>query len=86
MGILAWIVFGLLAGWVAKLIMPGSDPQGCIITMVIGVLGAVIGGFIGSALGFGAVTGFNLKSFLIAVVGAVLLLALYHLIRGRRRV
>lgn len=84
MGILAWIVFGLLAGWVAKLLVPGSDPQGCIITMVIGVLGAVIGGFIGSWLGFGAVTGFNLKSFLIAVVGAVLLLALYHLLRKRR--
>ena len=84
MGIIAWIVFGLLAGWVAKLLMPGRDPQGCIITMVIGVLGAVIGGFIGSWLGFGAVTGFNLKSFLIAVVGSVLLLALYHLLRGRR--
>jgi len=84
MGILAWIVFGLLAGWVAKMLVPGRDPQGCIITMVIGVLGAVIGGFIGSWLGFGAVTGFNLKSFLIAVVGAVLLLALYHLLRGRR--
>ncbi|HEV8237975.1 MAG TPA: GlsB/YeaQ/YmgE family stress response membrane protein [Thermoanaerobaculia bacterium] len=84
MGILAWIVFGLLAGWVAKLLVPGTDPQGCIITMVIGVLGAVIGGFIGSWLGFGAVTGFNLKSFLIAVVGAVLLLALYHLVRRRR--
>jgi len=84
MGIIAWIVFGLLAGWVAKLLVPGSDPQGCIITMVIGVLGAVIGGFIGSWLGFGAVTGFNLKSFLIAVIGAVLLLALYHLLRRRR--
>ncbi|HXT21883.1 MAG TPA: GlsB/YeaQ/YmgE family stress response membrane protein [Thermoanaerobaculia bacterium] len=84
MGIIAWIVFGLLAGWVAKMLVPGRDPQGCIITMVIGVLGAVIGGFIGSWLGFGAVTGFNLKSFLIAVVGSVLLLALYHLIRGRR--
>ena len=84
MGIIAWIVFGLLAGWVAKMLVPGSDPQGCIITMVIGVLGAVIGGFIGSWLGFGAVTGFNLKSFLIAVVGSVLLLAVYHLLRRRR--
>jgi len=84
MGIIAWIVFGLLAGWVAKMLVPGRDPQGCIITMVIGVLGAVIGGFIGSWLGFGAVTGFNLKSFLIAVIGAVLLLALYHLLRRRR--
>ena len=86
MGIIAWIVFGLLAGWVAKLLMPGSDPGGCIITMVIGVLGAVIGGFIGSYLGFGSVTGFDLRSFLIAVVGAVLLLALHRLITRRRRV
>ena len=84
MGIIAWIVFGLLAGWVAKMLVPGRDPQGCIITMVIGVLGAVIGGFIGSWLGFGAVTGFNLKSFLIAVVGSILLLALYQLVRRRR--
>jgi len=85
MGILAWIVFGLLAGWVAKILTPGADPQGCIITMVIGVLGAVIGGFIGSYLGFGSVTGFDLRSFLIAVAGAVLLLLLWRLISGRGR-
>ncbi len=84
MGIIAWIVFGLLAGWVAKVLMPGRDPGGCVVTMLIGVAGAVIGGFIGNALGFGPVTGFDLRSFLLAVGGAVLLLLLYRAIAGRR--
>jgi uncharacterized membrane protein YeaQ/YmgE (transglycosylase-associated protein family) len=84
MGIIAWIVFGLLAGWVAKMVTPGTDPGGCIVTMLIGVAGAVIGGFIGQALGFGSISGFDLRSFLIAVGGAVLLLFLYRLVAGRR--
>jgi len=84
MGIIAWIVFGLLAGWVAKMLTPGTDPGGCIVTMLIGVAGAVIGGFIGQALGFGSISGFDLRSFLIAVGGAVLLLFLYRLFTGRR--
>jgi uncharacterized membrane protein YeaQ/YmgE (transglycosylase-associated protein family) len=86
MGIIAWIVFGLLAGWIAKLLTPGSDPGGCIITMFIGVAGAVLGGWIGTMFGFGSVTGFDLRSFLIAVGGAVLLLLLYRMIAGRRTV
>ena len=85
MGILAWIVFGLLAGWVAKLLTPGSDPKGCIITVVLGVLGAVLGGFLGSLLGFGNITGFDLRSFLLAVGGAILLLLLWRVLSGRRR-
>jgi len=85
MGIIAWIIFGLLAGWVAKAIMPGDDPGGCIITMVIGVVGAIIGGFLGSKLlGTGPITGFNLKSFLLAVVGSIILLLIYRLVAGRR--
>ena len=84
MGIIAWIVFGLLAGWVAKLLTPGTDPGGCIVTMLIGVAGAVLGGFIGQALGFGSITGFDLRSFLLAVGGAILLLLLYRLVAGRR--
>ena len=80
MGILTWIVFGLLAGVVAKLIMPGKDPGGWIITILIGIAGAVLGGFIGSYLGFGGVDGFNLKSFGIAVGGALLLLFGYRVI------
>lgn len=81
MGILTWIVFGLLAGVVAKVLMPGKDPGGWIITILIGIAGAVLGGFIGQYLGFGGVTGFNLKSFGIAVGGAVLLLLVYRMIK-----
>ena len=84
MGIISWIVFGLLAGWVAKLLMPGKDPGGCILTMVIGVIGAALGGYIGTLLGFGSIEGFDLKSFLLAVGGSILLLLLYRLIAGRR--
>ena len=86
MGILAWIVFGLIAGVIAKFIMPGKDPGGFIVTILLGIAGALIGGFIGSALGFGGVDGFNLGSFLIAVLGAILLLVIYRAMSGRRRV
>ncbi len=82
MGILAWIVFGLLAGVVAKFIMPGKDPGGFIITILIGIAGAVIGGFIGTLIGFGGVSGFDLRSFIIAVVGALLLLFIYRQVRS----
>ena len=81
MGILAWIVFGLIAGIIAKLIMPGKDPGGFIITIVLGILGAVVGGFIGNALGFGGVDGFDFRSFVIAVLGAIVLLAIYRMAR-----
>jgi uncharacterized membrane protein YeaQ/YmgE (transglycosylase-associated protein family) len=84
-GILSWILFGLLAGAIAKLIMPGKDPGGCIGTVIIGILGAVIGGFVGSALfDFGTVTGFNFRSFGIAILGAIILLSLYRLLLERR--
>ncbi len=86
MGIIAWIVFGLLAGWVAKLLMPGKDPGGCIVTMLIGVAGAILGGFIGTALGWGGIEGFDLRSFLLAVGGSILLLALYRMFTRRRPV
>lgn len=78
MGILAWIVFGLIAGALAKLVMPGKDPGGFIVTMLIGIAGAVVGGFIGTAIGFGSVTGFDFRSFIIAIVGALILLWLYR--------
>ncbi|MCK0751847.1 MULTISPECIES: GlsB/YeaQ/YmgE family stress response membrane protein [Chromohalobacter] len=81
MGIIAWIVFGLLAGIVAKLIMPGRDPGGLIITMIIGILGAIVGGWVGTALGFGTVDGFNFGSFVIAVLGAIILLGLYRIVK-----
>jgi uncharacterized membrane protein YeaQ/YmgE (transglycosylase-associated protein family) len=85
MGILTWIVFGLIAGAIAKLIMPGNDPGGFIVTMLLGVAGALVGGFIGSALGFGGVDGFNFGSFLIAVLGAILLLVIYRSFAGKKR-
>lgn len=81
MGILAWIVFGLIAGALAKWIMPGEDPGGCVLTMVIGIAGALIGGFIGTRLGFGGIDGFDFRSMLIAVLGSILLLWIYRLTR-----
>lgn len=81
MGILAWIVFGLIAGAIAKFLMPGNDPGGFIITILIGIAGAVVGGFIGSFLGLGGIDGFNLGSFAIAVLGALLLLFIYRKMR-----
>ena len=88
MGIIAWIVFGLIAGAIAQVIMPGNDPggggfMGWLITMVIGIVGAIVGGFVGAALGFGGVSGFNLGSFLIAVLGALIVLAIWRAVAGR---
>lgn len=81
MGIISWIVLGLIVGAVAKWIMPGKDPGGIFVTILIGIAGAFIGGFIGSLLGLGSVTGFNLGSLLLAIVGALLLLYGYRLTR-----
>lgn len=86
MGILSWILLGLVAGALAKAIRPGRDPQGCIVTMIIGVIGAVLGGFIATRLlGWGDVNGFNLYSILVATGGAVLALIIYAAATGRRR-
>ena len=84
MGLLSWIVFGLIAGAVAKFLMPGRDPGGCIITIIIGVIGAVLGGYLATLLGFGGISGFDLRSFCIAVVGSILLLLIWRMLRGRR--
>ena len=81
MGILSWIVMGLIVGVLAKFIMPGKDPGGIIITILIGIAGAFLGGFIGSYLGLGTVTGFNVGSFLLAIGGAIVLLILYRVIK-----
>ena len=82
MGILSWIVLGLLVGALAKWIMPGDDPGGFIVTTLIGIAGAVVGGAIASALGLGSFTGFNLGSLVIATLGALLLLFGYRRIRA----
>jgi len=81
MGIFSWIILGLIVGILAKFIMPGKDPGGIFITIVLGIAGAFVGGFIGSALGFGSVSGFDLRSLLLAVGGAFLLLVIYRVIK-----
>ena len=81
MGILSWIVMGLIVGVLAKFIMPGSDPGGFIITVALGIGGAFVGGYIGSLLGIGAVSGFNVPSIFIATLGAIVLLALYRALK-----
>jgi uncharacterized membrane protein YeaQ/YmgE (transglycosylase-associated protein family) len=81
MGILSWILIGLLVGVLAKWIMPGNDPGGIIVTILLGIAGAFVGGAIASALGLGSFSGFNIGSVLIAVLGALLLLFLYRKLR-----
>ena len=82
MGIIAWIVFGLIAGIIAKFIMPGRDGGGFILTCVLGVIGAVVGGWLATMFGVGgSVSGFKLHSFLVAVVGAIVVLAIFRLLR-----
>ena len=83
MGILLWIVFGLVTGVLAKAIMPGRDPGGIIVTVLLGIVGAVVGGFLGTALGFGTVTGFDIRSLAVAVCGALVLLLGYRLLTNR---
>lgn len=81
MGLLSWIILGLLAGILAKWLMPGRDGGGLIMTILLGIAGAFVGGWIGTRLGFGSVTGFNLGSLFTAVVGALALLFLLRLLR-----
>ena len=81
-GWLAWIVIGLLAGAIAKAITPGRDPSGCIVTILLGIAGAVVAGFLGQKLGwYGPGQG---AGFLAAIVGAVLILLVYRMVAGRR--
>jgi uncharacterized membrane protein YeaQ/YmgE (transglycosylase-associated protein family) len=78
MGLLSWIFLGLVVGALAKWIMPGKDPGGILITILIGVAGALIGGFLSSWIGLGTVTGFNFGSLVIAIIGSLLLLGAYR--------
>lgn len=80
MGILMWIVFGLIAGIIAKWVMPGRDPGGIIVTILLGIAGAVVGGYVATTFGYGSMTGFDFRSLLIAIGGAMLLLVGYRLI------
>jgi uncharacterized membrane protein YeaQ/YmgE (transglycosylase-associated protein family) len=84
MGALSWIILGLIAGALAKAIRPGRDPQGCMMTMFIGIMGAVIGGWIATLLGWGRVNGINLYSLLVATVGAIIFLAIWAAIMRKK--
>ena len=82
MGILAWILFGLVVGIIAKLLMPGRDPGGFIVTILLGIAGALLGGFIGRAMGFyGTNEG---AGWIVSILGAIILLALYRMMVRRR--
>ncbi len=82
MGIFSWIVFGLIAGALAKFLMPGRDPGGIFVTILVGIGGAVLGGFVSTQIGLGTVTGFDLRSIGIAIGGAFVLLLGYRLLFG----
>jgi uncharacterized membrane protein YeaQ/YmgE (transglycosylase-associated protein family) len=85
MGILGWIVLGLLAGAIAKAILPGDDPGGIIVTMLIGIAGAILGGLIASALDIGDLDEFfDIGTWLIAIAGSILLLLIYRMLVGNR--
>jgi len=82
MGILSWIILGLLAGSIAKWIMPGRDPGGFIITTILGIIGAIVGGWVGSLVGIGGpVTSFTLGSLVTAIIGALIILAIYRALK-----
>ncbi|EOG5480259.1 GlsB/YeaQ/YmgE family stress response membrane protein [Enterobacter hormaechei] len=82
MGILSWIIFGLIAGILAKWIMPGKDGGGFIVTIILGIVGAVVGGWISTLFGFGRVDGFNFGIFVVAVIGALVVLFIYRKIKS----
>jgi uncharacterized membrane protein YeaQ/YmgE (transglycosylase-associated protein family) len=84
MGILTWIIFGLVAGALAKWLMPGDDPGGIIVTILLGVVGAFVGGYVGTLLKLGSVNEFDFRSLLLAVGGALLVLVAYRMLKGRR--
>jgi uncharacterized membrane protein YeaQ/YmgE (transglycosylase-associated protein family) len=84
MGILSWIIVGLIAGALAKWVMPGKDPGGILVTMLIGVVGAIVGGFVvGLFVGGDTITGINITTIVVATLGAILLLVVYRLVTNR---
>ena len=83
MGIFSWIILGLVVGVIAKLLMPGNDPGGFVVTILLGIAGALLGGFVGTYFGAGDVTGFNMMSLVLAIGGALVLLGLYRLVVRR---
>ncbi len=84
MGLFSWILMGLLAGLFARFLLPGRDPMGCIVTTLVGIAGAVLGGFLATLLGFGGFAGFDVRSLLVATAGAILLLLILRIFRGSK--
>jgi uncharacterized membrane protein YeaQ/YmgE (transglycosylase-associated protein family) len=83
MGVIAWVVMGLIAGFIASKLYKGSG-QGVVLDIVLGIVGAVVGGSLVTALGGTGITGFNLWSIIVAVIGAIIVLAIYHAVMDRR--
>ena len=81
MGIILWIIFGGLVGWIASLIMGTDAKQGIVLNIIVGVIGAIVGGWLMSFFGKVGVTGFNFYSFLVAIIGAVVLIAIVKMLR-----
>ena len=79
MGIIAWIVFGLIAGFLARFLMPGKAPGGILATIGLGIIGALVGGYLGTLLGFGDISGFDLRSMALAIGGGIVVLLVYGL-------
>lgn len=84
MGIISWIFLGLIAGALAKFIMPGKDPSGCMVTAVIGIVGGMIGGYLGTFIGLGKIESFDLGGIFIATMGAIVLLIIYRLVMKKK--
>ena len=86
MGIIGWILLGIVGGVIAKALLPGNDPGGLIVTIIIGIVGALLGGFIARALGFGDPIDefFDVSTWLAAIIGSMLLLIIYRAVTGRR--
>jgi uncharacterized membrane protein YeaQ/YmgE (transglycosylase-associated protein family) len=81
MGLISWILMGLLAGLLGRFLLPGQDRAGCIVTTLLGIAGALVGGFLASYLGYGGLSGFDLRSLIIATLGSILVLLLLRLLR-----
>jgi len=81
MGLLSWFCSGLIVGIIAKILMPGKDPGGFVITIILGIAGAFVGGYLGSQIGLGTVSGFDPRSLLMAIGGAIFLLVIYRIFK-----
>jgi uncharacterized membrane protein YeaQ/YmgE (transglycosylase-associated protein family) len=84
MGIIAWVIFGALAGWIASKIMNTDAEQGAVANIVVGIIGAMLGGFIMQTFGQSGITGFNVYSIIVAILGACAALGIYRAVRGRK--